>query len=74
MDWSNTSNMNGVQHYTIWENCVWEAIHEHHEVAVDHIGDTANPADLFTKEFKANEVYCLLCDLVVSPCMDDGGC
>jgi hypothetical protein len=46
-----------MHHYNVRENAVHEAINEHNEVSVHHIGGKVNPADLFTKEHKSDEIF-----------------
>jgi hypothetical protein len=53
--------------YAFLMNCVREAIHEFVEIKVLHIGGNMNPLDIFTKEFKADEVFHQLHDLLLSP-------
>ena len=60
IDWANTSSTKGMQYVSIRENCVREAIHEFFDVMVSHIGGKMNPADLFTKEHKSDEIFCSL--------------
>ena len=70
VDWSNTTSNKNMRHVNIRENSVREAIHEFHEVRVEHISGKLNPSDLFTKEFKLDEVYHLLWDLILFPRLD----
>ena len=74
IDWANASSMKGMRHANIRENCVHEAVHEFHEITVLHIGRRMNPADLFMKDHKLDEIFHSLHDLVVSPACLDGGC
>jgi len=53
-----------MQHYNIRENCVHKAIHEFKDVTVDHVAGITNPADIFTKEFKSDEVNRSIRDLI----------
>jgi len=73
VNWSNTTSNKNMRHVNIHENSVREAIHEFHEVRVEHIGGQLNLSNLFTKEFKSDEVFCCLRDLILSPRLD-GGC
>jgi hypothetical protein len=60
VNWSNTTSHKAMRHVNIRENAIREAIHEFHEISVLHIGGKVNPADLFTKEHKSNEIFCSL--------------
>jgi hypothetical protein len=56
VDWSNSFSTKGMRHVNIHENAVREAS-IHNDVAILHIPGSANPADLFTKEFKSDSVF-----------------
>jgi hypothetical protein len=71
--WSNLFSTKGMHHYNVRENAVHEAISEHNEVSVHHIGGKVNPADLFTKEHKSDEIFRNLRDSFMSLC-SSGGC
>jgi len=61
VDWANTTSNKNMQHFNIQENSACESIHEFNEVWVEHIKGILNhPSDLFTKEFKSDEVFHLL--------------
>jgi len=73
VDMSNTTSNKNLRHVNIRENLVREAIHKFHEVWAEHISGQLNPSNLFTKEFKSDEVFRCLRDLILSPRLD-GGC
>jgi hypothetical protein len=56
VDWSNSSSTKGMRHVNIRENAVREA-RLFNEVSILHIPGTANPADIFTKEFKSDLTF-----------------
>ena len=72
VDDSDQFDTKGMRHYNIQENCICEAIHEFHEVRVDHVAGVMKPANSFTKEFRSDEVFCSLCNLFLSPHHLDG--
>jgi hypothetical protein len=81
VDWSNSSSTKGMRHVNIRENAIHEA-HLFNEVSILHIPGMANPADLFTKEFKSDLTFWSLRSLILFypssfkssvPCLD-GGC
>ena len=49
----------GMHHVNIRENCVREVIHKFFDIMVSHIGGIMNPADLFMKEHKLDEIFAL---------------
>jgi hypothetical protein len=71
--WSKTSSTKGMRHYNIRENAVREALHEHNEITVLHIGGKVNPADILTKEHKSDEIFQSLRDSFMSR-RSSGGC
>ena len=66
VNWSNTTSQKGMRWVNIRENSIREAIHEHHEITVQHIGGKVNPADLFTKEHKSDDCFRILRDSFMS--------
>ncbi len=56
VDWSNSFSTKGMCHVNIRENAVRET-RVMNEVAILHIPGAANPADLFTKEFKSESTF-----------------
>jgi hypothetical protein len=66
VNWSKTTSTKGMRHVNIQENVIREAIHQFHEVDVLHIAGTANPADIFTKEFKSDETFRVVRDVLLS--------
>jgi hypothetical protein len=62
--WSNSFSTKGIHHVNIHENAVREA-RLLGEVTIQHIPGSANPSDLFTKEFKSNATFHQLCNLVL---------
>jgi hypothetical protein len=71
-----------MHHVSIRENAVCEAIPEFYEITVSHIPGQNNPANIFTKEFKSDVIFCTLWSLLLSypsllqvikvPCLDGG--
>ena len=53
-----------MRHVNIRENAVCEA-RVLGEVSIHHIPGAANPADLFTKEFKSDSTFWSLCNLLL---------
>jgi hypothetical protein len=53
VDWSNSCSTEGLRHINIHENAMREA-RLLGKVSIQHISGSANPADLFAKELKAN--------------------
>jgi hypothetical protein len=82
VDWSNSSSTKGMRHVNIRENAIREA-RLFNEISILHIAGKANPADLFTKEFKSDSTFRSLRSLIlfypssppayIVPCLD-GGC
>jgi hypothetical protein len=62
--WSNSFSTKGMLHVNIHENAIREA-HLLNEVSILHIPGTANPADLFTKEFKSDSMFRSLRNLIL---------
>jgi hypothetical protein len=68
-------------HLNIHENFIQESI-QLNELSIAQIADISNPADLFTKQFKSDRVFCALQGLLLSslstfnshhvPCLDGG--
>jgi hypothetical protein len=73
VNWSNTTSQKGMRWVNIRENSIREAIHEYHEITVQHIGGKVNPADLFTKEHKSDDCFRALRDSFMSR-RSSGGC
>ena len=66
IDWSHSFSTQGMRHLNIRENAAREA-QLLHEVSISHVAGTCNPADIFTKEFKSDAVFCALRDLLLFP-------
>jgi hypothetical protein len=64
VDWSNSFSTKGMRHVNIRENAIREA-RQLNEVSILHIPGAANPADLFTKEFKSDCTFRHLRDLTL---------
>ncbi len=64
VDWSNSSSTKGMRHVNIHENAIHEA-RLFNDVSILHIPGTANPADLFTKEFKSDVTFRSLRSLIL---------
>jgi hypothetical protein len=64
IDWPNSFSTKGMRHVNIHENAIREA-HQHIEVSILHIPGTANPVDLFIKEFKSDCTFRHLRDLAL---------
>ncbi len=64
VDWSNSFSTKGMRHVNIRENAVREA-RMMNEVSIHHIPGAANPADLFTKEFKSDATFRALRNLTL---------
>jgi len=64
VDWSHTCSTKGFCHLNIRENCVRESILLN-KVSVNHIAAASNPADLFSKEFKSDALFCTLRGLLL---------
>jgi hypothetical protein len=64
VNWSNSFSTKGMRHVNIREIAIREA-RQLNEVSIIHIPGTANPADLFTKEFKSDCTFCYLRDLTL---------
>jgi hypothetical protein len=73
VNWANTTSHKAMRHVNIRENAIREAIHEFREISVIHIGGKVNPADLFTKEHKSDEVFRSIRDSFMSR-RSSGGC
>jgi Reverse transcriptase (RNA-dependent DNA polymerase) len=73
VNWSNTTSHKAMRHVNIRENAIREAIHEFQEISVLHIGGKVNPADLFTKEHKSDEIFRSIRDSFMSR-RSSGGC
>ena len=71
--WCKTTSTKGMHHYNIRENAVREAINEHKEVSIHHVGGKTNPADLLTKEHKSPDIFRSLRDSFMSR-RSSGGC
>ncbi len=56
VDWSKSFTTKGMRHVNIRENAIREA-HMMNEISVHDIPGSANPADLFTKEFKSDSTF-----------------
>jgi len=67
VDWSKTTSTRGLRHVNIRENVVRESIHTFGEITVEHIAGPANPSDIFTKEFKADQTFRDIRDLLLHP-------
>jgi hypothetical protein len=57
VNWAKTTSTRGMRHVNIQENVVREAIHQFKEIEVFHVAGPANPADIFTKEFKSDHTF-----------------
>jgi len=57
VNWSKTTSTKGMRHVNMQENVVRECIHCFGDIAIFHIPGTANPANIFTKEFKSDETF-----------------
>jgi len=66
IDWSHSFSTQGMRHLNIRKNAFREA-QSFHEVSISHIAGTCNPADIFTKEFKSNNVFHALRYLLLFP-------
>ena len=55
-----------MRHVNMQENIVRECIHELVDIVIFHIVGSANPADIFTKEFKSDEVFRSTRDVLLS--------
>jgi len=64
VDWSNSSSTKGMRHVNIRENAIREARDMNEEASI-HIPGSANPADLFTKEFKSDSTLQSLRNLLL---------
>ena len=73
VNWSNSTSHKAMRHVNIRENVVRESIQEFHEITVKHIGGKTNPADIFTKEHKSDEIFRSLRDSFMSR-RSSGGC
>jgi hypothetical protein len=73
VNWCNTTSQKGMRWVNIRENSIREAIHEHKKINVQHIGGKANPADLFTKGHKSDELFRTIRDSFMSQ-RSSGGC
>jgi hypothetical protein len=73
VNWSNSTSHKAMRHVNIRENSIREAIHEHKEITVQHIGGKVNPSDLFTKEHKSDETFRNIRDSFMSR-RSSGGC
>ena len=65
VNWSKTTSTKGMRHVNMQENVVRESFHEFGDIAIFHIPGTANPADIFTKEFKSSETFRLIRDVLL---------
>ena len=66
VDWAKTTSTRGLRHVNIQENVVRESIHTFHEVTVSHIAGPCNPADIFTKEFKSDQTFRTVRDVLLT--------
>jgi hypothetical protein len=74
VNWSNSTSHKAMRHVNIRENVVREeSIQEFHEITVKHISGKTNPADIFTKEHKSDEIFRSLRDSFMSR-RSSGGC
>jgi hypothetical protein len=73
VNWANTTSQKVMHHVNIRENAIHKVIHEFQEISVLHIGGKVNPADIFTKEHKSDEVFHSIRDSFMSRCLS-GGC
>jgi hypothetical protein len=64
VDWCNSSSTKGMRHVNIRENAIREA-RLFNEISVLHTSGKANPADLFTKEFKSDLTFRSLRSLIL---------
>ena len=63
-DWGHSMSTKRMRHYNIPENCVREAI-LFQEIFFSHIADPLKPGDIMTKEYKNDEKYRDLRDIIV---------
>jgi hypothetical protein len=66
VNWSKTTSTKGMRHVNIQENIVRESIHVFKDIAVSHIPGPCNPSDIFTKEFKSDETFRQVRDVLLS--------